>query len=140
MYKNKVQGIYGKIIKYSTQTQSAFRLSENQVERLSKVRLANRNMIEIVKNVSELTHNISKYIQSENEHINNEYSRLRKKIVKAIRVAYRTKTKGMTTKFQKKVSDLPELIEEKRRLEEERIDHLIRKDMIDEKMTSFIGQ
>jgi phosphate:Na+ symporter len=113
-------------------------LTEEQIERLSKVRIANRNMVEIVKKAGDLTHNISKYMFSENMDINNEYSRLRKKIVKAIRVAYRTKTRGMTTKFQKKISDLPELFEERRRLEERRIDKLIRKDMIDDDMSSSL--
>ncbi len=88
LYYNKVKNIYGKILNYTTIGQQELKLTKQQNNRLSELKIANRRMVEIVKDTRELEKNISKFLYSENEDIKKEYNKFRKKVVKVLRVIY----------------------------------------------------
>ncbi len=106
LYLSKVKTIYGEIITYATNAQSALKLSEAQNNRVLEIKVANRKMVEIIKDVGELNRNVSKYMDAENPYIQKEYNRFRKKMVKVLRVIYQLRSEQMTEAYHKKLQNL----------------------------------
>jgi phosphate:Na+ symporter len=88
LYYSKVKKIYGEIISYATRGQSNLKLTERQNKHILELKLANRNMVEIVRDIRELGSNASKFLNSENAYVRKEYNRFRKKIAKVLRTIY----------------------------------------------------
>ncbi|MEN8124267.1 MAG: Na/Pi symporter [Bacteroidota bacterium] len=93
LYYSKVKTIYGKIIKYATIGQSTLKLTEEQNKHISEIKIANRKMVEILRDVNELSKNVSTYLNSDNKYVKKEYYKFRKKIVTVLRVIYRFRKK-----------------------------------------------
>jgi phosphate:Na+ symporter len=85
LYSEKVKVIYSKIIKYATLAQSKFSLTEEGMEAFTRIKLVNRNIVEVIKNIRGLNANVSKYMISENTDIQAEYDRLRRKVSVVLR-------------------------------------------------------
>lgn len=90
MYYRKVKTIYSKIIKYATLAQSKFLLSEKDLEAFTRIKIANRNIVEVIKDIRGLRKNVNLYMTSDNEFIQKEYDKLRKKVSQVIRLIDRT--------------------------------------------------
>ncbi len=88
LYYTKVKKIYGEIISYATRGQSNLKLTESQNKHISELKLANRKMVEIVRDIKELGVNASKFLNSENKYVRKEYDKFRKKIAKVLRTIY----------------------------------------------------
>ena len=82
-YNNKIKSIYGEIIDFSTRAQSD--MSPNDIEVLYKLKLANRDIVEAVKDTKHLQKNLSKYLKSSNTYIKEEYNRIRKDLAELLR-------------------------------------------------------
>lgn len=139
LYLTKVKKIYGEIIKYASRVQSAFKLSQEQNNRIMEIKLANRNMVEVIRNVEDLGRNVSKYLTSDNPHILNEYDRFRKMIIKVLRVIYLFRTEEENKRHYKKLLKLKGKAKENIALGNLRIDELIRKDLINVDMASSLA-
>ena len=88
MYYKKVKVIYGKIVEYAALSQGKFSLSPNSMEDFTKLKIANRNMVEAIKYVSGIRTNINRSLSSPNPHIKKEYDKLRRKVSKVLRKVY----------------------------------------------------
>ncbi|MFY0674109.1 MAG: Na/Pi cotransporter family protein [Bacteroidia bacterium] len=88
LYYEKVKTIYSKIIKYATLSQSKFSLDTEAMEAFTRVKIVNRNIVEVIKYIRGLRTNVSKYMVSDNEAISKEYDKLRKKVSKVLREIY----------------------------------------------------
>ncbi len=115
LYLSKVKTIYGEIIAYATNAQSTLKLTAAQNNRILEIKVANRKMVEIIKDMGELNRNVSKYMDAENPYIQKEYDRFRKKMVKALRVIYQLTTEQMTDSYYQKLQELR--LESKKQLE-----------------------
>lgn len=82
-YNNKIKGIYGEIIDFSAKAQSD--MSAQDIEVLYKLKLANRDLVEAVKDTKHLQKNLIKYSNSTNEHIKEQYNRIRKDLAELLR-------------------------------------------------------
>ena len=82
-YNNKIKGIYGQIIDFSTRAQS--QMSPEDIEKLYKLKLANRDLVEAVKDTKHLQKNLVKYATNPNEHIAGQYNKIRKDLVALLR-------------------------------------------------------
>ncbi len=140
LYYTKVKNIYGQLISYATKGQSHLKLSEHQTEMVLDVKLANRKMVEIVRDVRELAVNVSKYMESDNPDVKKQYDKFRKRIAKVLRVIYRFRMEESQTKqdyYQKLM-----LLKEEARLgihqTNESIDKLIRENLITVDMGSSL--
>jgi phosphate:Na+ symporter len=91
VYYSKVKIIYSKIIKYATLAQSKFSLSPQEMSAFTRVKIANRNIVEVIKNIQGLRKNVTQYMNSENVHIKKEYDRLRRKVSQVLREIYSTR-------------------------------------------------
>ncbi|WGH75945.1 Na/Pi cotransporter family protein [Tenacibaculum tangerinum] len=140
MYYRKVKSIYGEIIRYATTGQSTLQITKSQNDRISQIKIANRLMVEIIRDVRELNRNVSQYLFSENEHMANEYNKFRKKLVKVLRTIYLFRTQDETGREQyyAKLLKLKKEAKEARNQSSKSIDKLIRKNLITVEMASSL--
>lgn len=140
LYYTKVKAIYGYIIRYATTAQNKFELSKEQTEMLGEIKIANRKMVEIIKDVKELNKNVIFALNSDNEHIKREYDGFRKKVAKVLRVIYlfRKDTNGESKKYEEKLKVLKQEAKASIRSSNKSIDKLIRKDLITVEMASSL--
>jgi len=135
-YHKRVKGLYSDIIEYATLAVSE--MNEEQTQRIYELKLANRNIIEVFKNVREIHKNIVAYMNHPNPDIAKEYNFIRMRIAEVVR---------RIEKMRKHPDDLEVLtdIEMQRSevkmldmIENGHIDDLIRASKIDSKMASSL--
>ena len=138
LYTTKIKHIYGEIIKFATKAQSLLNFSEAQNVEIAEIKIANRRMVEIIKDVNELSRNITLYLNSENKHIQKEYNKLRKRVAKVLRVIYLFRTETENRKYYKTLSKLKQEAKANIYKDNLEIDALIRKDLITVNMASSL--
>jgi len=106
LYYQKVKTIYSKIIKYATLAQGNFTLPEKVAESFTRIKLAVRNIAEIIKDIRSLQNNVSHYTNSDNEFIQSEYDLLRLKVSKVLREIYLTQIDEHPEKHLEKLEKL----------------------------------
>ncbi|MGB5782329.1 MAG: Na/Pi cotransporter family protein, partial [Eudoraea sp.] len=130
--------IYGEIIKYATLAQSTLKLTETQNRRIMQIKLANRKMVEIIRDVGELNRNVSKYLESENSYIKKRYDNYRKIVISGLRVIFLYKDEMKKEEFQQELIILSNKVENSLENESVEIDKLIREDLITTDMASSL--
>ncbi|MFZ9003986.1 MAG: Na/Pi cotransporter family protein [Robiginitalea sp.] len=111
LYLTRVKRIYSEIIAFAVNAQSDLNLSENQHRRVSELKLANRKMVEIIKDAREVKRNVSRYLKEGHKIMIGEYDEFRKKMVKVLRVIRefqegdREVHVGKLTKLSREASD-----------------------------------
>jgi len=138
IYYKKVKHIYGEIIKYITITQNSLSLNKKQDKIVSNIKIANRKMVEIIKDTRELNKNITLSHNRDNPYLEKEYDGFRKKITKVLRVIYLFRTEEDTEKYAEKLSQLKKEAKENIKNSNDSIDRLIRKDLINPEMASSL--
>ena len=83
LYSKKIKGIYGDIINYATKAQGKFPLEK--IDELYALKLANRNIVEALKDTKHLQKNVIKYSKSKNTYIRDEYHKMRKNLAELLR-------------------------------------------------------
>ena len=74
-YTHRIKGIYGEIIDFSTKAQSE--MTPEDIEALYKIKLANRDIVEAVKDTKHLQKNLIKYENSTNRYIKEQYNNIK---------------------------------------------------------------
>ena len=120
------------------QAQSNLKLNDDQNNQIMELKVANRKMVEIIRNVLDLGNNVSKYLASDNKHIKKAYDSFRQKIVKVLRVIYLFRTEKEKGKYHQKLMLLREQAKENIHKSNLEIDRLIRKDLITTDMASSL--
>jgi len=138
LYYKKVKTIYGEIIRYATTAQNSLNLTKNQSNIITDIKIANRKMVEIIKDVRELNKNVSLSLNLDNKYLQKEYDIFRKKVTKVLRTIYLFRTEGKTDKYAHKLVQLKKEAKENIRLSTKSIDKLIRKNLINAKMASSL--
>ncbi len=138
LYYTKVKKIYGEIISYATRGQSMLKLNESQNNQISEIKLANRKMVEIIRNVYALGRNVSAYLNSDNKYIRKEYDKFRKKIAKVLRVIYLFRTQEEKEEYYSKLLALKEEARNEIHQTNESINTLIRDNLITVDMGSSL--
>lgn len=138
LYLSKVKTIYGEIIRYATNAQSTLKLSETQNNRVLEIKVANRKMVEVIRDVKEINRNVTMYSASSNEKIKSEYDSYRKLTVKVLREIYNLPLDGVIEKYQKSLMDLRKRTNKKLKEHNVEIDRLIREKSITTDMASSL--
>ena len=138
LYYKKVKTIYGEIIKYATAAQNNLKLNKNQIEAITDIKIANRKMVEIIKDVRELNKNITLSLSLDNKYMQHEYDGFRKKLTKVLRIIYLFRKAEDSEEYAKKLSQLKKEAKENIRQSNKSIDKLIRKDLISAEMASSL--
>lgn len=74
-YQHKIKNIYGDILDFAAKAQA--NMLPQYIEELYNLKLANRNLVEAIKNTKHLQKNINKYSAHPNQHIKKEYANMR---------------------------------------------------------------
>jgi phosphate:Na+ symporter len=130
LYYKKVKTIYGEILRYATTAQSDLKLNKKQNLAITEIKIANRKMVEIIKDVIELNKNITLSLNSDNKELIAVYNNFRKKVIKVLRVIYLFRTEENFEKYKEKLTELKKGAKDSIRLSNKSIDKLIRKDLI----------
>lgn len=138
LYYRKVKNIYGKIIHYATRGQSGLRMTVAQNRQVAQIKIANRIMVEIIREMEELGKNVSLYLNSENQHIRNRYDKFRKKIAKVLRLIHLFRTEESQEFYYGKLTRLKEIANNEIHQSNEAIDSLIRQNLITVDMGSSL--
>ncbi len=138
LYYKKVKHIYGEIIRYATTAQSTLNLNKRQNEVISEIKIANRKMVEIIKDAKELNKNVNIALTTDNKYLHNEYDGFRKKVAKVLRVIYLFRKSEEQNKYEKILSQLKHEAKDNIRQSNKSIDKLIRKNLITAEMASSL--
>ncbi|MBT8288714.1 MAG: Na/Pi cotransporter family protein [Bacteroidia bacterium] len=138
LYTTKVKNIYGKIISYATKAQSDLDLTEAENKRISEIKLANRLMVQIIKEVNEVSRNITGFLNSDNPKIQKEYDLFRKRVVKVLRVFHLLRTEADNEKYYKTLMRLKADAKKNVYHSNVKMNELIRKDLITVEMASSL--
>lgn len=138
LYNTRVKKIYGEIISFATKAQSTLKLTENQNNQLLELKVANRKMVEILRDVRELSKNVDLYLNSENKHIKKEYDKIRNKVVRVLRTIHLFRTEKDNEAYHEKLVKLREEAKANIHSNNIKIDELIRNDLITVDMASSL--
>jgi phosphate:Na+ symporter len=135
-YKRKIKGIYGEIIDFSTKAQSS--MPPVYIEELYKIKIANRDIVEAVKDTKHLQKNMVKYTASSNKYIKKEYEKIKIGLAELLRTIH---TIATTDK-----EDVTILLLSKAKIQTKRydiiangtLDELIRKHLITNEMATSL--
>ncbi len=138
LYYHKVKTIYGEIIRYATTAQNKFKLSKRQNKAITEIKIANRKMVEIIKDVRELNKNLTLSLNLGNKHLLHEYDNFRKKVTKVLRVIYLFRTEEDSEIYAEKLAILKQEAKDNIRQSNKSIDRLIRENLITPEMASSL--
>jgi phosphate:Na+ symporter len=138
LYVHKVKTIYGKILAYAAIAQSELELSKEQHKRISEIKIANRKMVEIIRDVKELRRNISVYTYSDNKYIKKEYNKFRRMVVKVLRAIYLFRIEDNKEIHYEKLMEMRNKAKENSRIGNKGINNIIRKNLITTNMASSL--
>lgn len=82
-YNYKIKNLYGEIIDFSTKAQAG--MDKDEIKRLYQIKLANRDIVEAIKDTKHLQKNLKKYLVSDNLYIKEQYENIRKNLIKLLR-------------------------------------------------------
>jgi len=82
-YNLNIKDIYGEIIDFSTKAQA--NMSPEDIEMMYRLKLANRAIIEAVKDTKNLQKNMMKYTNNPNIHIKERYDAIKKDLAELLR-------------------------------------------------------
>ncbi len=139
LYYSRVKIIYSKIIKYATLIQSKFSLSTQANDAITHIKLANRNLVEVIKDLQGLHLNVSKYMVSDNRYIQKEYDRLRKKVSVILREIHLTSKDSNAKKHLDRLEELKEKAKKSDVLVDGSLDKLIRESKISSLMATSLA-
>lgn len=89
LYATKIKHTYSCILEYATRLQSQFALDQERIEMIRNILVADRMLVQVVKQMKPLHDNIERYLRAENMTIRREYNLLRRRILKVIREIHR---------------------------------------------------
>ncbi|WP_288955147.1 Na/Pi symporter [uncultured Polaribacter sp.] len=138
MYYTKVKNIYGQIIHYTAKGQQDLKLTKQQNKRLAEIKLANRRMVEIIRDSRELEKNVTRFLDSDNAYVKKEYDKFRKKIVKVLRVIYKFRKNEEKEVYFNQLMNLKKEAKNAIHSDNKSLDKLIRKELITTDMASSL--
>lgn len=138
LYIHKVKTIYGKILEYATKAQTELNLSKEQNKRISEIKIANRKMVEIIRDVQELRRNIILYTDSDNKYISAEYNNFRRIIIKVIRAINKFKLNEDKETSYRELMEMRKMAKKSSKKGNKTINDLIRKNLITNDMASSL--
>ena len=139
LYYNKVKIIYSKIIKYATLAQSKFSLTPEAMEAFTRIKLANRNVVETIKGIRGMRKNVTQYMLSDNKYIQKEYDRLRRKVLRVLREIYFTRKDETPEAHLERLERLKEKAYKSDVLLDGTLDKLIREQKISSVMATSLA-
>ena len=141
VYGNKVKTIYNALLDYATRLQIKFDLNEDEVEKVRNLLIADRKLVQVVKNIKRLRENIDKYEQTDNAVIHREYNLLKRRLLKMLRLvhAFDNNDDDSRKKLEERLQKQREKAQELDVLRTGRIDKMLLEGEISQDMASSLS-
>jgi len=85
VYTTQIKIIYSRILKYATELQKRTKPNHEQIETIRNILVADRLLVQVVKQMKPLQDNLERYMSSDNDTLRKEYNVLRRRILKVVR-------------------------------------------------------
>ncbi|MDH5612529.1 MAG: Na/Pi symporter [Gammaproteobacteria bacterium] len=85
VYTTQIKIIYSRILKYATELQKRTKPNHDQIETIRNILVADRLLVQVVKQMKPLQDNLERYMSSDNDSLRKEYNVLRRRILKVVR-------------------------------------------------------
>jgi len=138
VYYRKMKLIYNTIVEFATSLLSNFTLSEEKIGQIRHILVANRLMVEIVKDMKPLHKNMTRYISSDNPVIRQQYNIMRMVILEMSRHIHQIKSSEHPDKHLQKLKKLKKKVERHDVLMDGTIDRLVRGSEITSEMATSL--
>ncbi len=138
LYYKKVKTIYSEIIRYAATAQNDLNLNKNQSNKITEIKIANRKMVEIIKDVKEINKNVSLSLILDNKYLTKEYDHFRKKLTEVLRFIYLYQADHQPEKYIQHLALLKKEAKDNTEQNNKSIDNLIRKNLITSEMASSL--
>ena len=135
-YNRKIKGIYGEIIDFSARAQT--NMTPEEIEQLFRLKLANKDIVEAIKDTKHLQKNLVLYSNDKNEHIKQEYKNMRKDLVVLLRSINTISTTQEEEKVLMLLSKVKLHAQKYDFISNGTLDNLIRKGLITNKMATSL--
>ena len=135
-YNRKIKGIYGEIIDFSARAQT--NMTPEEIEQLFRLKLANKDIVEAIKDTKHLQKNLVLYSNDKNEHIKEEYKNMRKDLVVLLRSINTISTTQEEEKVLMLLSKVKLHAQKYDFISNGTLDNLIRKGLITNKMATSL--
>ncbi len=140
LYATRIKNIYSQILEYATRLQSQFALEQDQVETIRNILIADRMLVQTVKQMQPLHDNIVHFMASGNDAIIREYNLIRRRILKIVREIHRASESDYPLRHIRKIEKQREKAEKLDALLSGRVDKLLLEGKISKEMaTSLIN-
>ncbi len=137
-YETRVKHIYGEILEYATRLQSMHSLEEGTIEDIRNILLADRMLVQVVKEMKPLHENVAEYMACDNQAIRREYNVLRRRILKVVRMIHRISVSEEIGDYLDKLKSQRLKAEELDVLVTGRVDKLVLEDEITDVMATSL--
>ena len=137
-YATKIKTIYSRILAYATSLQSRFSLDERKIAAIRNILIADRMLVEVVKEMRPLHTNVDRFITSNNLSIRREYNRLRRRVLKVLREIHRVEQGDDRERHMEKLEKWKTRATELDVLLTGRVDKLIVEGMISNEMATSL--
>jgi phosphate:Na+ symporter len=91
-YQERVKSLYSEIIYYASHSQDFMNGDDKQ--HINDITVANRSIVEAIKDIQIIQENINKYMTHDNRHIRQEYNNIRIYLAEVLREIHRLKKEG----------------------------------------------
>jgi len=135
-YTQKIKYLYGEILDFSTKAQ--FNMSAEYNKELYNLKLANRDIVEAVKDTKHLQKNLVKYSKNENSHIQAEYNLIRRDLAELLRTIYLVSTLDTQADITIQLSKAKILMEKQDIIANGKLDNLIRQSLVSNEMATSL--
>lgn len=138
VYATQIKIIYSRILDYATQLQKQTKPTQQEIETIRNILVADRLLVQIVKRMKPLQENLERYMQSDNETLRTEYNVLRRRILKVVREIKRIGPSENLAEHLEKINSQRSKAEQMDVLLSGHIEELLMKDEISNEMASSL--
>jgi phosphate:Na+ symporter len=136
LYNLRLKSLYGEIVDFATRAQA--QMPSEYGNRLFRIKIACRHLIETVKAVKHLQKNLDRYLDDENPHIRKEYRKMVKRIAKLLRRLDTMARSGEKAEIDALLQKGLRLLEKNDILANGSLDRLIRDRLISNEMATSL--
>lgn len=139
VYYSRIKSIYSRIIEYATLIQSKFSMNTKKTKAINEIKIADRYIVEAIKDAHEMQNNVDHFMMSENEYIKKEYNKLRKKVTSVLQIIHKLSIDKNPKSFLETLERIRVKAREDDVLMSGSLDNLIRNKLITSEMATSLA-
>ncbi len=136
VYQDRIKSLYGDILRYAAMAE--VNMDEKERERIFDIKIANRKIIEVTKDINDIQKNIALFMNNKNDFISELYNSLRSRLAELIRDIDLVRKDPEDLDAAIKIVEIRDSIKDFDKSLNQQISTLLRDNKIDDRMASSI--